>query len=108
MHGLTNLYVGDLARAREAFDRHVAQARAAGLIADFTGVSPLSAHVDVWERRAAAAEATIGEGLTLTRQLAFQNQETLLLAELARVDALRGREAACREHASDALRRALA
>ena len=108
MHGLTNIYVGDLARAREAFDRHVAQARAAGLIADFTGVSPLSAHVDVWERRAAAAEATISEGLTLTRQLAFQNQETLLLAELARVDALRGREAACREHASEALRRALA
>ena len=108
MPGLTNVYIGDLARARACFDRSAGKARAAGLIADVTGAAPLIAWIDVWERRAAAAEATIAEGLTLTRQLGFQNQETLLLADLARVDALRGREAACREHASDALGRALA
>jgi DNA-binding CsgD family transcriptional regulator/tetratricopeptide (TPR) repeat protein len=108
LHGLTNVYVADFPHARECFEDHVAKTRAAGLIADVTGVSPLVANVDVWERRAATAEATIAEGMLLTRQLAFQNQETLLLAELARVDAFRGREADCREHASDALRRALA
>jgi DNA-binding CsgD family transcriptional regulator len=108
LHGLRHVYVGDMALARERFGQHATKVRTAGLIADVAGIAPLVAHVEVWERRAAAAEATIAEGLVLTRQVAFVNQETLLLAELARVDALRGREAACREHASDALSRALA
>jgi DNA-binding CsgD family transcriptional regulator/tetratricopeptide (TPR) repeat protein len=108
MHGLACLHAGDLDRAGRAFEGHVGRARAAGMIGDFSGVAQLVAHIFVCQRRVADAEAAIAEGLPLVRQVGLDNQETLLLAEQARVDALRGREAECREGAAEALGRALA
>jgi DNA-binding CsgD family transcriptional regulator len=108
MHGLACVYAGDPPGARVRFDQQIAAQRTNANIPEVTGMLPLIAAAEGWQRRAATAAAVLQEGLQLTRQLGYQNQETVLLAEAARLDAVRGRETECREGAAEALRRSFA
>ena len=77
-------------------------------MASLVGMLALFAGAEVLERRLRNASATIAEGLELSRQLGYENDETGLLALEARVAALQGREEECREIAEVAMRRSLA
>jgi DNA-binding CsgD family transcriptional regulator len=106
--GLLWLYVGDSARAREAFGRHAAALRAKGTLAELAGIMPACAVAEVQDRALADAAVSCEDGLVLARQLGWVHAETVLLAVEARIAALRGDEETARAKAAEAQRRGLA
>jgi DNA-binding CsgD family transcriptional regulator len=99
---------GDAQSARIAAERMIATLRAEGIVTAIVGALPLVAWCEVAIRRLRGAQASVAEGLELSRQLAYENDETGFLGVQARILALQGDEEGCREVADDALRRSVA
>src|SRR6185503_7647628 len=108
MPPFVHLLMGDLTRTRAQTERTIAELRVEASMASLVGMLALFAGAEVLERRLRNASATIAEGLELSRQYGYENDETGLLALQARVAALQGREDECREVAEVAMRRSLA
>jgi DNA-binding CsgD family transcriptional regulator len=98
---------GDWPHAREHCTRVVARLRAEGTVAPLAGILPLLALTELAERRMREAQASVAEGLELSRTLGYENDETGLLGVQARIAALQGEAEACRESAREALRRSV-
>jgi DNA-binding CsgD family transcriptional regulator len=99
---------GDWPHAREHCTRVVARLRTEGYVAPLAGMLPLLALTELAERRPREAQASVAEGLELSRTLGYENDETGLLGVQARIAALQGDAEACRESAQEALRRSVA
>jgi DNA-binding CsgD family transcriptional regulator len=106
--GLLCFYVGDGARARNLFDRALAQRRERSALGEIAGMRPLNAYAEIIDRRLVAAAASAQEGLDLARQIGFENAVTFMLTVQGRVAGLQGREAEARELVAEAMQRALA
>jgi DNA-binding CsgD family transcriptional regulator len=106
--GLACVYLGDVPRARECYQRAASSARASGSFAALPLALLGAGQLDIGLRSLAAAENNAREGLELTRQLGHANFETCFTALLARVEAYRGHVEECRQLAAESLRRALA
>ena len=78
-------------------------ARASGAIGPLTAILMSRATWELGAARFAAGESAASEALALAREASQGGLEAIALALLARVDAVRGREEACRERASEAL-----
>jgi DNA-binding CsgD family transcriptional regulator len=78
-------------------------ARSRGLIAPLPAILMGRATWELGASRIAAAESTAEEALTLAREVGQTGVVAVMLALLARVDAVRGREEDCRRRASEAL-----
>jgi DNA-binding CsgD family transcriptional regulator len=100
-------FTGDWPHAREHCARVVARLRAEGTVAPLAGILPLLALTELAERRMREAQASVAEGLELSRTLGYENDETGLLGVQARIAALQGDAEACRESAREALRRSV-
>src|SRR5262249_10513407 len=105
--GVAAVYLGDEVRARRSFERSVAMARAAGAL----GTLPFHLHLlgvaPGWAGAYDAAELTAGEGIEVALATGRENAVALHHALLCRVAALRGRQEACRDHAGQAISRAV-
>jgi DNA-binding CsgD family transcriptional regulator len=99
---------GDAQTARVAAGRMIATLRAEGIVTGIVGALPLVAWCEMAMRRLRGAQASVAEGLELSRQLAYENDETGFLGVHARILAVQGDEERCREVADDALRRSVA
>ena len=106
--GLACVYLGDVPRARECYERAASSARASGSFAALPLALLAAGQVDIALRSLASAENNAREGLELTRQLGQANFETCFIALLARVEAYRGNVEECRQLAAESLQRALA
>ena len=94
---------GDLLEGTRLAARAEQLARSRGLIAPLPAILMGRATWELGSSRFSAAESTAAEGLTLARELGQTGVAAIMLALLARVDAVRGREQDCRERASEAL-----
>jgi DNA-binding CsgD family transcriptional regulator/tetratricopeptide (TPR) repeat protein len=99
---------GDVQTARVAAERMIATLRAEGIVTAIVGALPLVAWCEMAMRRLRGAQASVAEGLELSRELAYENDETGFLGVQARILAVQGDEERCREVAADALRRSVA
>ena len=78
-------------------------ARASGAIGSLAILLPYIARWAIATSEFAAAESAAAEGVTLARETGHTAELATCLALLARVEAVRGREQPCREHAAEAL-----
>ena len=78
-------------------------ARSSGAVGALTSVLPQIASWAIMTSQFAAAEEAAAEGVVLARETGQTAVAAACLGRLARVDAVRGREDACREHAGEAL-----
>jgi DNA-binding CsgD family transcriptional regulator/tetratricopeptide (TPR) repeat protein len=109
VHGmLVRAYLGDLPTARELTMRVMATARTAGSLSMLPIALATLCRVAVIVRDFDEAEEFAQEGLELTRQLGYENQETFFSVILARCFAARGRLDESRELAETGHKRALA
>jgi DNA-binding CsgD family transcriptional regulator len=101
-------FAGDLLTAARLAARGEQLARASGAIAPLTAILMSRATWELGAARFAAGESAATEALALARETSQGGLAAIALALLARVDAVRGREEACREHAAEALTMAAA
>ena len=94
---------GDPVEATRLAARAEQLARARGLIAPLPAILMGRATWELASSRFSAAESTAAEALTLARELGQAGVAAVMLALLARVDAVRGREEDCHRRASEAL-----
>jgi len=108
MAGMFGLWITDYPSARDRFARIVAQHRAEGSITGLAGALFFLAVSELCVSRLQAGLDAAAEGLELTRQLGYENDEICYLALYAWITALLGQEHECRECAAAAMRRGLA
>jgi DNA-binding CsgD family transcriptional regulator len=96
-------FVGDLAQGTRLAARAEQLARARGLIAPLPAILMGRATWELGSSRFSAAESTAAQALGLAREIGQEGVAATMTALLARADAVRGREDACRERASEAL-----
>jgi hypothetical protein len=96
-------FTGDLAQGTRLAARAEQLARVSGLIAPLPAILMGRATWELGSSRFAAAESTAAQALTLAREIGQEGVAAIATALLARADAVRGREEACRERASEAL-----
>ena len=94
---------GDPVEATRLAARAEQLARARGLIAPLPAILMGRATWELGSSRFSAAESTAAEALTLARELGQAGVAAVMIALLARVDAVRGREEDCRRRAAEAL-----
>ena len=94
---------GDFVEGARLAARGEQVARGRGLIAPLAAILMGRATWELGSSRFAAAESTATEGLALAREIGQTGVEAVMLALLARVDAVRGREDDCRARATEAL-----
>jgi DNA-binding CsgD family transcriptional regulator len=99
---------GDWPTARIASERMIATLRTMGIVTALAGALPLLSYCEMAMRRLRSAQASVAEGLELSRQLAYENDETGFLGVQARILALQGDEQGCRDVAQETLRRSVA
>jgi DNA-binding CsgD family transcriptional regulator len=108
MAGMFGLWMADYPSARDRFARLVAQYRTEGSITGLAGALFFLAASELCVSRLQAGFDAAAEGLELTRQLGYENDEISYLALYAWITALLGKEQECRECAAAAMRRGLA
>jgi DNA-binding CsgD family transcriptional regulator len=106
--GLIGQWIADFAPARNRFARVVAQRRAEGSLTELAGSLPLLAIGEMCTGHLQAAYDATAEGLELTRQLGYDQDEISYLALQAWTASLMGKEEDCRRYSESALRRGLA
>jgi DNA-binding CsgD family transcriptional regulator len=94
---------GDHLEAARLAARAEQAGRGRGLIAPLPAILMGRATWELAASRFAAAESTAEEALTLAREIGQTGVVAVMLALLARVDAVRGREEDCRRRAAEAL-----
>ena len=87
---------------RELIDFALERARAEVALGFLSTLLPLVARDQAATEQWGAAAATYDEAIRLTREAGRRTDLAAALAGLARLEALRGREAACRVHAAEA------
>jgi DNA-binding CsgD family transcriptional regulator len=107
MAGFTYFLTAEFAGARALISKSVSEHRERGALIRMAGAMGGLAFSQVGDRHLREAAATVAEGLEMTRQAGFDNDQAALLASGARVAALQGREADCREAAEGAMRYSL-
>jgi ATP/maltotriose-dependent transcriptional regulator MalT len=95
-------FTGDVSRAARLAERAEQYARTTGAIGPLTAILMSRATWEVRAARFSAAVSAATEALTLARETNQAGLGAIALAQLARVDAARGREESCRERASEA------
>jgi tetratricopeptide (TPR) repeat protein len=96
------LYSLDVPLADSVLTRTVAAARASGALGNLPYALGLLASAEVNEGKFTSAAANASEGLRLARETGQQLGVAMGLSMLARVEAHRGREEACREFVAEA------
>jgi DNA-binding CsgD family transcriptional regulator len=96
-------FAGDLLMGARLTARAEQLARGSGAIAPLTAILMSRATWELGASRFSAGESAATEALALARDTNQGGLAAISLALLARVDAVRGREEACREHASEAM-----
>jgi DNA-binding CsgD family transcriptional regulator len=94
---------GDFVVGIELAARAERLARASGMMAPLPVILMGRATWELGSSRFAAAESTANEALDLARELGQEGVAAILVALLARADAVRGREDDCRARAAEAL-----
>jgi DNA-binding CsgD family transcriptional regulator len=108
MAGLFGLWIADYPPARDRFARIVALHRAGGSLTGLAAALFLLAASELCVSRLQAGFDAAAEGLELTRQLGYENDEICYLALNAWIAAVLGKEPECRDGAAAAVRRGLA
>ena len=101
-------FAGDVVTGARLAARAEQLARASGAIAPLTAILMSRATWELGAARFSAGESAATEALELARETSQGGLAAIALALLAQVDAVRGREEACREHAAEALTMAAA
>ncbi len=96
-------YSSDLVHAIQFAMRGERLARASGALAALATLLISRASWEVGAARFAAGETAAAEVLELTKETHQQGLAAIALALLAHVDAVRGREELCRQHAAEAI-----
>lgn len=102
--GIAATHIGDDATAGALWTRAVLEARVRGDLGGLCFSLEFLATIELTWGRYAGALANASEGLSLAREIGAERSEARHLATLARLLAIQGREADCRQHAEEALR----
>ncbi|MEU6710465.1 LuxR C-terminal-related transcriptional regulator, partial [Nonomuraea sp. NPDC046802] len=96
-------YLGEADLSAELVERAGRVARVSGMVGQLPVVLEFVATAERLAGRLAQSRAVSEEGLELAREAGYRNTEAAHLANLAVLAALRGEEAACEQHAREAL-----
>ena len=102
------MWIADFMPARDRFARVVAQYRFAASLTELEATMPLLAISELCASRTDASAEVTAEGLELTRQLDYEQDEISYVVLQAWTASLIGDEDACRLHSASAIQRGLA